>query len=101
MKLRDLVSRSGKAAAWPPGWVEFSGPSEIVPEEGVLEGIERLGNRLLLQICVNGRRRTACLEWDPPPHVGAVDTVLLASIGMEVRHLADREVLTRKGGAHR
>jgi hypothetical protein len=101
MKLRDLVLRSGKAAAWPPGWVEFSGPSEIVPEEGVLEGIERLGDRLLLQISVNGRRRTACLEWDPPPRVGAVETVLLASMGMEFCHLADREVPTRIGGAHR
>ena len=53
-----------------------------MPEEGVLEGVERLGNRLLLQISINGRRRTASLEWDPPPSVGAVETVLLASIGV-------------------
>jgi hypothetical protein len=72
-----------------------------VAEEGVLEGIERLGNRLLLQIRINERRRTATLEWDPPPSVGAVEAVLLVSIGVEVRHLADRELPTRTGGAHR
>jgi hypothetical protein len=70
---------------------EFSGPSEPVAEEGVLEGIERLGNRRLLQISMNGRRRTASLEWDPPPSVGAVEAVLLASIGVEVRHLATHD----------
>src|SRR6266852_3671048 len=36
---------------------------------------------LLLQIAVNGRRRTASLERDPPPAVGEVEAVLLASIG--------------------
>jgi hypothetical protein len=101
MKLRDLKLRPGKATGWPPRWVEFSGPNEPVAEEGVLEGIERLGNRLLLQIRINGRRRTATLEWDPPPSVGTVEAVLLASIGAEVRHLADRELPTRTGGAHR
>ena len=101
MKLRDLKLRSGQAPGWPPRWVEFSGPSEPVAEEGVLEGIERLGSRLLLQIRINGRRRTASLEWAPPPSVGAVETVLLASIGVEVRHLANRELPTQTGGAHR
>jgi hypothetical protein len=98
MKLRNLTLRSGKAAAWPPRWVEFFGPSETVAEEGVLEGIQRLGNRLLLQINVNGRRRTASLEWDPPPRVGAVEAVLLASIGLEVRNLGDRELPARTSG---
>jgi hypothetical protein len=103
MKLRDLKLRSGKATGWPPRWVESCGPNETsaAAEEGVLEGVERLGNRLLLQIVVNGRRRTASLEWDPPPAVGEVEAVLLASIGAEVRTLADRELPTRTGGAHR
>ena len=43
VKLRDLKPRAGMAPGWPPRWVEFSGPSEPVAEEGVLEGIERLG----------------------------------------------------------
>ena len=70
-------------------------------EEGVLEGVERLGNRLLLRINVNGRRRTASVEWDPPPGVGAVEAVLLASIGVEVRNLADRVLPTQTGGTAR
>jgi hypothetical protein len=101
LKLGDLKRRPSKAAGWPPRWVEFSGSREAVPEEGVLEGVERLGNRLLLQISINGRRRTASLEWDPPPSVGAVETVLLASIGVEVRNLATRELPTPTGGARR
>jgi hypothetical protein len=99
MKLRDLKLRSGKATGWPPRWVGFSRPTEAVTEEGVLEGVQRLGNRLLLQININGRRRTASLEWDPPPGVGAVEAVLLANTGVEVRNLADREVPTQTGGA--
>lgn len=79
MKLRDLKLRSRKATGWPPRWVGFSRPTETVAEEGVLEGVERLGNRLLLQINISGRRRTATLEWDPPPSVGAVEAVLLAA----------------------
>jgi hypothetical protein len=101
VKLRDLHLRSPKATGWPPWRVDFSGPSETVPEEGVLEGVARLGDPLLLQINICGRRRTATLEWDPPPGVGAVEAVLLANIGVEVRRFADRELPTRTGSAHR
>jgi hypothetical protein len=100
MKLHDLTLRSRKVTAWPPRWVEFSGRGTIV-EEGVLEGVQRLGNRLLLQIKISGRLRTATLEWDPPPGVGAVEALLLESIGVDVRNLADRELPTRTGGARR
>ena len=89
------------APGWPPRWVEFSGPGGPVPDQGVLEGIERLGNRLLLQISINGSRRTASLEWEPPPSVGAVEAVLLAGIGLEVRDLAARELPTQTGGSRR
>ncbi|HKW92658.1 MAG TPA: hypothetical protein VJX92_12210 [Methylomirabilota bacterium] len=94
MKLRDLKH-------WPPAWVGLSKRSETsaVVEEGVLESVERLGNRLLLRINVNGHRRTASLVWDPPPGVRAVEAVLLASIGAEIRDLADREVPSSTGGA--
>lgn len=103
MKLRDLKRRSGKATVWAPQWVESSGPGDTsaVAEEGVLEGLERLGNRLLLRININGRRRTASLEWDSPPAVGDVETVLLASIGAEIRDLGNLELPTRTGAVHR
>ena len=87
MKLRDLNQ-------WPPVWVGVSRERETpaVPEDGVLEGVERLGHRLLLRININGQRRTATLTWDPPPSVGKVEAVLLASIGAKVRALGDREL---------
>jgi len=99
MKLRDLQQRAGTARVWPPQWVESSGPghTSAVAEEGVLKGLQRMGNRLLLQITINGRRRT----WDPPPAVGDAEVALLASIGAEIRRLGDLEVPTGKLGARR
>jgi len=99
MKLRDLQQGAGTAMVWPPQWVESSGPghTSTVAEEGVLKGLQRMGNRLLLQITINGRRRT----WDPPPAVGDAEVALLASIGAEIRRLGDLEVPTGKLGARR
>ncbi|HUM17086.1 MAG TPA: hypothetical protein VL086_15425 [Candidatus Nitrosotalea sp.] len=98
MKLRDLRQRTGGATAWPARWVESPGPGDTaaVPEEGVLEGLTRLGGRLLLRINVHGHRGTASLEWDPPPAVGDVETVLLASIGAEMRTLGNLELPIRR-----
>jgi hypothetical protein len=98
MKFRDLARRSGKVTAWPAQWVESIGPgASIAPEDGVLEGLTRLGDRLLLRINVNGQRRTASLEWDAPPAVSDVEIVLLASIGAKIRDVGDLEVPTRLG----
>jgi hypothetical protein len=65
----------------------------------VLEGLQRLGNRLWPQITITGCRRTANMEWDPLPAVGGVEVVLLASIGAKIRRLGDLEVPTGKRGA--
>lgn len=99
MKLRDLTQRGGESPVWPGRWVESLGPDDTsaVPEEGVLEGLTRLGRRLLLQINVNGHRRTSSLEWDPPPGVGDVEIVLLASIGAKIRDIENVEVPIRGG----
>ena len=97
MKLRDLQPRAGTTMVWPPQWgILWARPASAVAEEGVLKGLQRLGNRLLLQITINGHRRTASMEWDPPPAVGDVEVLLLASIGAEIRRLGDLEVPTRK-----
>jgi hypothetical protein len=98
MKVRDLTRRSGKMTAWPAQWVEWVGPgTSIVAEDGVLEGLTRLGGQLLLRINVNGKGRTASLEWDPPPAVSDVEIVLLASIGAKIQDIGDLEVPTRTG----
>jgi hypothetical protein len=70
-----------------------------VGQDGVLKGLQRLGNRLWLQITITGRRRTASMEWGPPPAVKDVEVVLLASIGAEIRRLGELEVPTEKRGA--
>ena len=67
----------------------------------MLEGLQRLANRLLLQITITGCRRPASMEWDPPPAVGDGEVALLASIGVEIRRLGDLEVPTGKRGARR
>ena len=41
MKLREVRQRSaGEGTVWPPRWVGPSGPGQV-PEDGVLEGLER------------------------------------------------------------
>jgi len=99
VKLRDLDRRPGGATVWAPRWIEPPLPSDATEaaEDGVLEGVARLGNRLLLRINVSGRRRTASLEWEPPPRVSDVEAVLLASIGSEIRDLGNLELPTRTG----
>lgn len=103
MKLRDLQHGAGTAMVWPPQWVESAGPghTSTVAEEGVLKGLQRMGNRLLLQIPINGRRRTTRMEWDPPPAVGDVEVALFASIGAEIRRRGALEVPTGTRGARR
>ncbi len=84
---------------WPAQWVEAPAPGEegAASDNGVLEGLTRLGERLLLRINVNGQRRTACLEWDGPPRVGDVEIVLLANIGAEIRQLGQMELPASRG----
>lgn len=99
MKLGDLTRRSGGTTVWPAQWVELPGPggTSVVPGAGVLEGLTRLGSRLLLRINVDGHRGTASLEWDPPPAVDDVETVLQAKVGAEIRELG-RLDLPMSGG---
>jgi hypothetical protein len=96
MKLRELGQSSGQGTIWPPQWVDSSGPAEgAVPPHGLLEGLERFGRRLLLRINVDGQRRTASLQWDPPPPFSDIEAVLLGSIGTAIGELGERELPSR------
>lgn len=97
VKLRELTRQSREASGWPIEWVDWADPggASDVPETGVLEGLTRLGNRLLLQINVNGNRRTAGLEWDAPPSVDDVEAVLQANLGAQIRAIGQLEVPIR------
>jgi hypothetical protein len=94
MKLCELTQRTGAAAIWPARWVEALEPDAASPppEDGVLEGLARLGSRLFLRINVEGHLRTATLEWEGPPAVGDVETVLAANIGARIRELGSLEL---------
>jgi hypothetical protein len=97
MKVRELTWQSGAATVWPVEWVDWAdaGGASDVPESGVLEGFTRLGNRLLLRINVNGSRRTAGLEWDPPPSVDDVEAVLQANLGAQILVIGQLDVPIR------
>lgn len=98
MKLREL--KHEEATVWPPQRVDSIGPGDHPVEDGVLEGVERFGRRLLVRINIHGHRCTTRLQWDPPPTVGDVEVMLLASIGAQIRDLGDRELPARAGGTH-
>ena len=91
MKLRDCDNDPGQRRSGRPSGSNPLGQATrlAVAEDGVLEGLQRLGNRLWLQITITGCRRTANMEWDPLPAVGGVEVVLLASIGAKIRRLGD------------
>lgn len=97
MRLSELTHRTGEPTVWPARWVESLGPGDAaaVPDDGVLEGLARLGGRLFLRINVNGQRRTASLEWEGPPAVGDVETMLGANIGAPIRELGRLELPIR------
>lgn len=99
MKVRELAWQSGEATVWPVEWVDWADPggASAVPETGVLEGLTRLGDRLLLRINVDGSRRTAGLEWDGPPSVGDVEAVLQANLGAQIRAIGQLDVPIRSG----
>lgn len=103
MKLSELTPRAGEPTIWPARWVESLGPDDAsaVPEDGVLEGLARLGDRLFLRINVEGHRRTASLEWEGPPAVGDVETLLAASIGVRIREIGSLELPATGGRPHR
>lgn len=97
MKVCDLTWQSGDVAVWPVEWVDWTDPGgrSAVPETGVLEGLTRLGGRLLLRINVDGSRRIAGLEWDEPPSVDDVEAVLQANLGAEIRTIGELDVPIR------
>ena len=97
VKVRELTWQSVEASVWPVGWVDWAdaGAASDVPASGVLEGVTRLGNRLLLRINVKGSSRIAGLEWDPPPTVGDVEAVLHANLGAQMGAIGQLDVPIR------
>jgi hypothetical protein len=79
MKIRHLKRKFGGVidSVWPPRWT-FSthprgGDEILVGEEGVLESVKRMGERLSLTMKYKGRQRFGSLQWDAPPSLDAVE----------------------------
>ena len=96
MKIRDLNRRaaSGPVSVWPPAWGSSLGPGDKMAGsyDGVLESVERMENRLRLRIKYEGREYAGSLEWEPPPAIEAVETVLKSNLGRVIRAIGDLDI---------
>lgn len=73
-------------------WTSHGGDSFAVSDHAVLAGVRRIGNRLTIAVRYDNREHTGSLEWDQPPAVEAVEAVLRAHLGIEVRMVGDLKV---------
>jgi len=96
MKIRSLTRKSGQAiiSVWPPLWASSYGPGDKFPlgEEGVLESVRCIGDRLSLTMRYEGRECVGSLEWDQPPTLDAVENVLRAHVGQPIKVIRDLDV---------
>jgi hypothetical protein len=100
MRIRDLKRRYGSVVidVWPPLWTSVFRPAGSHPtgdqarDEGVLESVERLGDRLTMRMRFSDRVHLGSLEWDEPPTAAEVEAVLLANLGKPIGRIGDLEV---------
>ena len=94
--IRDLKRRYGNVAvsAWPPMWTVAydSDRTTCTDPEGVLEAVERLGNRLTLRVRFGEHEHIGSLLWDEPPTVEEIETMLKMHIGDPIRHVSELPV---------
>jgi hypothetical protein len=60
--------------------------------DGVLQSVECVDNRLRLRIKYDGREYSGILEWEPPRALEALESVLKANLGQEIRAIGDLDV---------
>jgi hypothetical protein len=98
MKIRDLTWRKGNrmVPAWPPRWVgsSHSGGTSPMPDDGVLESFMYLENDTLLKLIMrfDAREHTGTLTWDAPPPLDAIESLLKANLGREIRTIGDLDI---------
>lgn len=98
MKMRDLTRRAGSipVRARPPRWLGSFHPVDTMPMpgEGVLASVTRVAKTSLLRLTMtfDGREHSGTLRWDPPPLLDAVESVLKANLGREIRAIGDLDI---------
>lgn len=99
MKIRELTRLSGSTLvpAWPPRWVASFPPVDTMPapDEGVLEFVMVSSRRtiLILTMRFDARQYTGVLSWDAPPSLAAVENLLGANLGTEIRAIGDLDII--------
>jgi len=96
MKIRELKRKVNgtDVPVWPPSWVGSYGPGQkmAVGEVGTLKSVKRIGNRLSLTNEYDGREHVGSLEWDQPPTIAAVETLLTANLGQEIKAIGALDI---------
>ena len=96
MKMRHLTRKSGSAvvSVWPPLWATFysAGDRFAIGDEGVLQSVRRVEDRLSLTMKYDGREHVGSLQWTPPPTLDAVEKTLKASVGETIKAIGDLDV---------
>ena len=94
MKMRELKRTYGTAvmSVWPPGVIASAGTRFIESGAGVLKSVKVMGERIAIIIQDGDLEGHAGLEWDAPPSVAAVETVLRAHIGDGIKQISELEI---------
>jgi hypothetical protein len=85
-------------SAWPPLWAASFQPGRdtmAMPGDGVLETVMRHeddGTLLRLTMRFDAREHTGILTWDAPPLPPAVESLLKANLGREIRAIGDLDI---------
>jgi hypothetical protein len=94
--IRDLKRTYGCVAvsAWPPMWTSaYDSDRSARPDQaGVLESVERLGNRLTLRVRFGEKEHVGSLLWDEPPAVEEVEAMLKTHLGEPIQSVSDLPV---------
>jgi hypothetical protein len=100
MKILDLKKRSSGGAifsCWPPIWSGFGDVFNSL-EDGSLKEVKRIKNQssgkehLMLVRKVREQEGVGALQWDEPPSISAVETVLKAHLGGSIKSIGALEV---------
>jgi len=99
MKIHEVTRRAGgrTAPAWPPRWIGHfeAGDTLPMPDDGVLASVmsdENTATLLRLTMRFDAREHTGILRWDTPPTLLAVESLLRANLGREIRSIGALDV---------
>jgi hypothetical protein len=93
MKIRDLTRTHGSAVfhVWPPGVIASAG-AILRAGVGNVKSLRVDGQRIFIIIQDGDLEGTATLEWDAPPSVHDVETVLRANLGASLKSIGELDV---------